>query len=318
MSTARRLLALTLTALPALALPGLAPQAALYVTVVQGLGGEAAFEQKFTEQRERLVQASQDMTDADKLAVFHGPEATRSALLAHFESLTARMGDEDRAIIYLLGHGSFDDEHHKFNIPGPDLGTEDLKQALDALPGSKHLLVSTSSTSGALLDPLEAGSRVLMTATRSGAERNATEFGTFFAEALVSPEADINKNNSISAQEAFDYANSKVSDFYQSAGKLATEHPQLRGADAGSLVLARLQSSEDLDLAGATPEIQVLIDRRAEIEREIEELQLRRGELPAADYTARLRELILESATVTERIQNQGSQPAAPAAGDAY
>lgn len=315
MSTARRLLTLGLSSL---ALPALSAQAALYVTVVQGLGGEPVYEQKFTEQRERLTQASQDMTDADKLAVFHGPEATREALLAHFEDLSSRMSEEDRAVIYLLGHGSFDDEFHKFNIPGPDLSTEDLKQALDALPGSKHLLVSTSSTSGALLDPLEDASRVLMTATRSGAERNATEFGTFFAEALVSPEADINKNNSISAQEAFDYANSKVSDFYQSAGKLATEHPQLRGADAGTLVLARLQSSEDLDLSGADPEIQVLIDRRNEIEREIEELQLRRGELPAAEYTARLRELILESATVTERIQNLGSQPAEPAAGDAY
>lgn len=289
----------------ALALAPLPALAAVYVTVVQGLAGVSEYEEKFNEQRQRLLDAARSMTEADLISVFEGEQATRESLLAHFESLAGKMTGQDRAIIYLVGHGSFDETEYKFNIPGPDLTTGDLQEILDALPGSNHFLVNTSSTSGALLEPLEDESRVVVTATRSGGERNATEFGEFFTQALSSEEADIDKNNSISAQEAFDYAERRVSDFFESSGRIATEHPQLRGDSAAQLVLARVGSSEP---TSDDPEIVSLMERRQEIDREIEELQLRRDELSAAEYTQSLRELILESAAITEQITTLGEE----------
>lgn len=279
--------------------------AALYVTIVQGLGGMPEYEARFGEQREQIEQASRSITGEELVAVFAGEEASREALLAHFEARTAQMSDEDRMVIYLIGHGSFDDEQHKFNIPGPDLTSADLREILDALPGSNHFLVSTASTSGALLEPLADETRVIVTATRSGNERNATEFGDFLAEALVSEEADINKNGSISAQEAFDYASRRVTDFFETSGKLATEHPQLRGEAAPRLNIARLGTEE---APPDDPEIAQLLARRQEIDTEIEELQLNRNDYSNAEYLQRLRELVLESATVTEQIQVLGEE----------
>ena len=61
-----------------------------------------------------------------------------------------------------------------------------------------------------------AADRVVITATRSGGERNATRFGGFWAEALASDEADRDKDGTVTAQEAYDYARRKVGDAYKS------------------------------------------------------------------------------------------------------
>ncbi len=55
--------------------------------------------------------------------------------------------------IYLIGHGSFDGEEYKFNIPGLDITTDDLLNIMQSFPGQNHFLLNTSSTSGALLEP---------------------------------------------------------------------------------------------------------------------------------------------------------------------
>lgn len=278
-----------------------APAAAeVFVTIVQGLGGQPQYDEQFTQQRERILTASHSLTAEDNVRVFHGEAATRENLLAHFDSLATYMGDNDRAILYLVGHGSFDGELYKFNIPGPDISTSDLEDILGSLPGARHVLVNTSSTSGALLEPLESDQYILVTATRSGNERNATEFGAFFAEALTSEEADLNKDEVISIQEAFDYANRQVEDFFESAGRLATEHPQLQGEGAGQFTLARLNTA---DLEETDPEIARLIQERSSVESDIEELQLRRDEYSTEEYNRRLRELVLESASLTEQIE---------------
>ncbi len=227
-------------------------QAALYITIVQGLGGEAEYQQQFDEQRSVISAAAKTLTDENRIAEFSGDAATREALLAHFASLNTSMGDDDRAALYLIGHGSFDGEEYKFNLPGPDITAQDVKDVLDALPGRNHFVLNTSSTSGAMVELItgvpaprddaaaaqqddaaatETGKYLLVAATRNGNERNATQFGRFFAEALTSEEADINKNNNVSVQEAFDYAVRGVEAYFTDAGRLATEHPQLRGRD---------------------------------------------------------------------------------------
>ncbi len=283
-----------------------AAHAELYVVVVQGLGGMDEFDSRFTSQREKIAAASESMAPGN-VTTFSGGEATRDALLAHFDMLAADMSENDRVAIYLIGHGSYDGEQFKFNIPGPDITDADLAEIMGTLPGRNHFLVSTASASGAMLDALETDSRILVTATRNGNEKNATEFGSYFAEALASSVADINKNNSISIQEAFDFAERGVAGFFESQGKLATEHPQIRGDGAASFNLARLQTVETSD---EDPRISALLTRRAEIDTEIESLQLRRNEFSNAEYIERLQSLILESAQVGEQIDilREGNQ----------
>jgi hypothetical protein len=251
---------------------------------------------------------------------FSGEGATREALLAHFKMLDERMNDDDRAAVYLIGHGSFDGEEYKYNIPGPDLTTEDLKGVLEALPGQNHVVITTGSTSGALAEGItgvraprdENDTRaieeaekspskyLIVAATRNGNERNATHFGRFFAEALISTEADLNKNDTISVQEAYDYANREVEAYFEDAQRLSTEHAHLRGEGAAQFSLSRLNA---LEYESDDPELSDLLSQREALDTEIEELQLRRNEFACnRDYLQALQALVLKSAELTEQI----------------
>ena len=281
--------------------------AALYVTIVQGLGGLPEYDDKFADQAQKIYDASITLADASHVASMAGDDATRSALLIHFQNLAESMNEDDRAAIYLVGHGSYDGEQYKFNISGPDITDADLAEILESFPGQNHFLVNTSSTSGAILDGLESDQRVIITATRNGNEKNATEFGNYFAAALASDIADINKNNNVSIQEAFDFAERSVAEFFESSGKLATEHPQIRGEGAASFSLARV---EPLATSDENPRINALISRRLELDTEIESLQLRRNEFSNVEYIQNLQALILESAEISEQIDSlrEGTQ----------
>lgn len=323
----RRILPLlTLSLLPALA------HADLYITIVQGLGGMPEYQEEFDSVREKVAAASVTLTAEERVFTFSGEAATRAALLAHFNTLDERMTDEDRAAIYLIGHGSFDGEEYKYNMPGLDLTSADLKAILDDLPGRNHVLITTGSTSGALVelitgvpapreDPRDPGAvpaaeaettpseYLLVASTRNGNERNAPHFGRYFAEALVSTDADINKNDAISVQEAFDYADREVAAYFEREGKLATEHAQLRGAGAAQFSLSRLNA---LDYETADPELSDLLQQRLDLDSEIESLQLRRNEFPSnAAYLSALQALILESALLTEQIDASQEEGAA-------
>lgn len=320
--------ALALGLLPALA------QAALYVTIVEGLGGQPQYEDEFVAAGEKIAAASESMTDKDKVVRFSGTGATRAALMKHFADLGKKMTADDRAAIYLVGHGSFDGETYKFNIAGPDVSGADLKKVMEGLPGRNHFLVSPGSTSGALLEaitgvpaprdnvpgrtaaPAPAAKEspyLLIAGTRNGNERNATQFGRHFADALTSQEADLNKNNSISIQEAFDYAEQRVGSYFEDEGKLATEHAQLRGEGAAQFNLSRLnalQIKEELENADAG--LAELLQRRAELDAQIEDLQVRRTQLNNTEYLAQLQTLILQSAELSEQIDaaQKKAQPA--------
>jgi hypothetical protein len=294
----------------ALALVPALSHAALYVTVIQGLGGQSEYDREFTDSRTKIEAASLTITDKDKVFSFSGDAATRDAILAHFKALTARMTKDDRAAIYLVGHGSFDGETYKFNIPGIDLTATDFKDLLAALPGTNNFLVNTSSTSGAMVETLvgtdEKASNpnvVIIAATRNGNERNSTQFGHFFAEALTTDGADVNKNQSVSIQEAFEYAQRGVEGYFKDAGRLATEHAQMRGDGAAQFNLSRLNALQlETELNQADGELRTLLEQRQAIDAQIEELQLRRAELDNATYLRQLQALILQAAELTEQI----------------
>jgi hypothetical protein len=280
-------------------LVSLSARAELYVTILQGLGGEPTFEENFQTQSQTIVEASASLTDADKVTLFDGEDATRENLLAHFESQSAVMTENDRSAIYLIGHGSFDGEEYKFNIPGLDITTDDILNIMQSFPGQNHFLLNTSSTSGALLEPLEDESRILVTATRSGNEKNATVFGEYFAQALSSEDADLNKNNNISIEEAFGYAQRQVEEYFESQGQLATEHPEIIGNGAAQFTLARINP---IVISDENPRIAELQEQTLDIDRQIENLQLQRSELSNQEYIEQLQALILQSARINEEI----------------
>ena len=92
-------------------------------------------------------------------------------------------------------------------------------------PGS--LMVNMTSASGGSLDALRKPGRIVISATKSGTEKNATVFARYWVEALRDPAADTDKNETVSALEAFRYAQRKTGAFYESEKRLATEHAVL-------------------------------------------------------------------------------------------
>ena len=168
---------------------------------------------------------------------------------------------------------------------------------LGAIPAGKQLVVNATSASGAVLESWAGEGRTLITATRTGGERNATRFSEHWAAALSSDEADANKNGAITAQEAFEFAARKVSDSYENAGTLATEHPQLVGDAPGAFNVALLEAR-----IATTVELEDLIGELGVLEEDIDRLRARRDEMTIDIYLGELQDLLLALALVQREI----------------
>lgn len=274
--------------------------AELYVVIIEGLGGDAVYAEQFNQQVVAITNASKTLTTDERVHVFAAPAVTRKNVLDYFSDLDVKMSASDRLVVYLIGHGSYDDYEYKFNITGPDLTGDDLAQALGELPGGNQLVVNTSSASGALADVLMNDERMLILATRSGVERHATKFGNYFAAALSDPGADLDKNQVVSAGEAYRFAERQVDDYFERNGQLATEHSRLEGDRADRFGLARLGASrpdsEDDVLAD-------LVGRRYFLNGQLDELRLSRDKMPADQYQSAQLQLLLELAQTENGIE---------------
>lgn len=283
----------------------LAAHADLQVVVVEGLSGEPRYATQFSEQVDGIATAASSMTTSENVKVFRNGNFDREALVNFFGELASELTTDDRLAVFLVGHGSFDDHEYKFNVPGPDVTGNDLKTLLDAVPASMQLLVNTSSSSGAIQEELQHDGRTLILATRSGVERHATRFGGYFAAALSEPGADLDKNNSVTAAEAFQFAERQVADYYERNGQLATEHPRLEGDNAARFGLSRLDvktiSNEDARLSALQAE-------RDALNSTIDELRLRRESMSADEYQQTLLENLLELAMLEEQIEQREAQ----------
>ncbi len=278
--------------------------AATHFIVVEGLGGTRGYTERFRNQVEKMLPVLRRTAGRDSLVhVLAGTEATGGRIGAVFEELRRAVAPGDALAVFLIGHGSHDGRHYKFNIPGPDFTDDQLKGWLDAVPAARQLVVSTTSSSGGALETLKSPRRIVVTATRNGRERNATVFGQYWVEAFSAASADTDKNESISALEAFRYAESKVKAHYADNKQLATEHPQIQGERAGGFLLARLGAAAEL---ARDPEKRELLDQREELERRIADLTLRKDDLPQNEYLDALQALLLELAELQERIDADG------------
>ena len=288
-------------AIPVLVLCALGARPAhaeLYYLIVAGLGGEKTYQDQFDKEAAELETVAKRTTAASRVTVLKDDKATREGVHKAFDALKKKTKATDSVAVVLIGHGSFDGEAYKFNIPGPDVDGEELKGLLTALPAKQQLVVDATSASGAIAELLAAKGRTVITATRSGFERNATRFAKHWAAALADGSADINKDGVITAQEAFDYASREVADSFKSEGTLATEHPQLKGDGAARFTVARLKPEE----VPATPELAALEKQRKDLDAQVEALRTRRGEMDNDTYLNTLQDLLVKLATVQKRI----------------
>ena len=203
---------------------GLSARAGTYSVTVAGLGGEPDYEQRFEATANELDRILKTSGGDIHVFTLTGTSATRAHLEETLALVARQAKPEDDFVLVLIGHGSYDGSVYKFNLPGPDISGSELAALCDRIPSKRQLIVNTTSASGGSIAALDKAGRAVIAATKTGTEKNATVFARYWVEALRDPTADVNKNDTISALEAFQYATNKTAAFYDSQKRLATEH----------------------------------------------------------------------------------------------
>jgi hypothetical protein len=274
---------------------------ATYILTVAGLGGEPDYEQRFTmlaTDTDKILRAG-GQTDR-VVETLKGTDATRVKVEAALNRIASQAKPQDAFVLMMIGHGTFDGTEYKFNLPGPDISATELAGLLNKIPAGRQLVVDMTSSSGGAASLLKKENRTVITATKSGTEKNATVFARYWVEALRDPAADIDKNETISALEAFQYAEKKTSQFYTEQKRLATEHPQIDDQQrAAAFPLLKFGSASAVVTDPAKRE---LIAKKDDIENKIDALKYQKSLMAPDDYKKQLTGLLLELARAQEAI----------------
>jgi hypothetical protein len=289
-------------------------QAAPYYVTVAGLGGEPDYEQRFTALAKDLDKLFKAASSDAHVYTLSGGDSTKARLTDALSQIARDAKPEDEFILVMIGHGSYDGEVYKFNLPGPDISGEDLAILCDRIPAKRQLIVNTTSASGGSIGALQKAGRIVIAATKTGTEKNATVFARYWVDALRDGSADVDKNEAISALEAFQFADRKTAEFYSSQKRLATEHAVIEdtgkkeavrttstengeGSLAASFVLLRIGAAQK---AANDPAKRALLDKKEELERKIDLLKYQKAAMSADDYKKQLSDALLELARVQE------------------
>jgi len=294
----------------------LAAAATHYVTLA-GLGGEKEYEQRFAALARDIYKILTGSGGENRVHTLYGPEAAKERITALFGGIARAAASSDDFVLILIGHGSFDGQEYKFNIPGPDLTAADLAALCDRIPAARQSIVNTTSSSGGSVAFLQRPGRAVIAATKAGSEKNATVFPRYWVEAMRDAAADTDKNEVISALEAFRYADRRTAGFYETQKRLATEHPVLedtgkgeavrapsvengQGLLAGRFTLVRIGGAQR---AAADPAKRGLLEKKENLEREIDKLKYEKAAMPYETYRKRLSELLLDLARTQEELE---------------
>ena len=295
----------------ALGLPG-----ATYYVTIAGLGGAPDYDTQFKKWATDLDRELHANGPSVQVITLTGDSATRQHIQETLSRLAIQIQTDDAFALVLIGHGTFDGDDYKFNVPGHDITGAELAALLNKIPAHRQLVVNTTSCSGGSLPTLARKGRIVVTATKSGTEKNATVFARYWIDALHDPAADADHNGTISALEAFRYAERKTAAYFEAEKLLATEHPEL--TDTGAANAVRDPSPENGQglLAAAfpvlkpptetaravSPEKQKLVSKKEDLEARIDRLKYQKAAIPPEEYRQQLNELLLELARTQAEI----------------
>src|SRR5262249_40231421 len=274
------------------ATPQSPPDPNKFAVIISGISGEETYSTRFAKWTadlraaliERLGFAEDHLVTLDEKPAEKEQPCSAGAVRDTLAKLRNSVKPDNQVFIFFIGHGSFDGKNAKFLLIGPDLTAAEYAQLINSLPTRKVVIVNMASASGEFIKPLSGKGRVIITATRSGQEQNATHFPEYFIAALGNPEADTDKNGRVSALEAFNYATKLTNGFYEQKGRLVTEHALLDDngdgvghpkAEEGDGTLAKTTYFDSLPLqqAGGDAELAKLFSDRLRLEGEIEQLK---------------------------------------------
>jgi hypothetical protein len=332
--TGIRLVAVSLTAVSVLhagpSAAGPAAEEERFALVVSGAPGGEPYATQHAKWRAALAAVLRERLalDAARVTIL-GDDAAESSRAAAARPATAqelrrvfagylRLAADDVLLVVLIGHGSADAEEAKFNLVGPDLSAAEWRDLIRPIR-ARVVFVNTSSASFPFLERLSGPRRVVITATDSIAQKFVTAFPEYFIQALVDQASDIDKNGRVSIWEAFSAASLAVRQHYEQRGQLTTERALLDdngdgvGREAGTpgsdgSLASRIYLDTHTGPEVATdPMLVELLQRRAALEAEVDELRTRKPLMPAGDYAAEFERLMIDLARVSREIRRRKS-----------
>jgi hypothetical protein len=301
------------------------------LVIIAGVGGDPAYGERFLHQGAALRDAAVSrLAVADSDVVFLAEDPARDVQRVRLASTkanvervmsetAARARPNDEVVVVLIGHGSAGENDARFNLPGPDISAKEMDALLAKLPTTHVALVNASSASGDWLPVLAKRDRVIITATKSGFEKNETMFAKFFVDAFTKDGADADKDGRISLLEAFTYAKREVARAYEGERRLLTEHAQLDddgdgkgavepdGRAEGQLARATFIGGAtlmaDAAAASADPKVRELAVVRDRAAARVDSLRLRKASMDSTAYEHELEKALLELSRATQALR---------------
>ena len=282
-----------------------------HLLVITGVPGDEEHAKKFSKWADDFIDAAKkkDAVPDANITYLSDRAATRDGVEKAVGELAARARPNDGVVVLLIGHGSFNGSQAAFNLPGPDLTVAEWTKLLEKLSAQRVAFVNTSSSSGAFLPSIAAPGRVIITATKTGGERNETTFPEFFVAAFNDPAADRDRNGHVSVAEAFEYAKAKVVQAFQQKGLLLTEHATMDDSGEGQLASAMFlgigRAEGTLAVDTSDPAMKKLVDEKEAIDRQIAALKLKKSAMDEAQYDAQMEKLLTGLALKTKEIRDR-------------
>jgi len=304
-----------------------------HVLVIVGLGGDHENAERFHRWASAIVDAAKDRYALPPDSIVYLGEdpardkarisgrSTRDAVDAAVTRLAAQARPGDRVFIVLIGHGASATGEARFNLPGPDLAAPDFARLAARFAAQQVVLVNTASASGGFVAALSGKDRTVITATRTEGERNQTRFGEFFADALSTGDADMDKDGRVSMLEAFAWTRLRVAESYERDGQLLTEHAMLDddgdgkgtaepgqpGADGAVARTLFLSAGAGQSVPGADtdPATRALVEQRQALEDSIAALKASKEKTDPAAYASELERLLIDLARTSAAIKEK-------------
>jgi hypothetical protein len=306
-----------------------------YLLLVTGLGGEPQYSDAYYKAAVAMADAARTRFGVPDSAIIYlaenparDPARIRGqSTKANVEQALARLAERarpgDQIFILLIGHGSVQGDEARFNLPGPDVTSADFARLLKRFAAQQVIFVNAASASGDFVRALSGPNRVIITATKSGMERNETMFARVFVQAFTDDVADTDKDGRVSLLEAFTYARREVARAYEEDGRLLTEHAQLddngdgvgtgdpdgRSGD-GALARRLWLTGARAVAATSDPRLAPLYAQRRELEQRVAALRARKASMDSTAYEQELEKLLVALAQKNQAIRAaEGGKP---------
>ena len=306
-----------------------------YLLIVSGIGGQPQYSEAFHRWGTALHGAATERLGLPASNIVYLAEqverdpridarSTKENLEAALADLGEKTGPNDRVFIVLIGHGSTNNDEPRFNLPGPDIAAADLAEHFRTkFPTQMVVLVNAASASGDFLAMLSGPNRVIVTATKTGFERNESIFGEFFVAAYAGDGADVDKDERVSVLEAFNYARIETARQYENDERLLTEHAMLDDngdgegstepdpeGEGGDGALARTLFLDRVGVmvagaAGGDSVLGALYNEKRHVEERIATLLNLKDQMEQDVYEAELEELLVELALTNRAIRER-------------